>query len=864
MIGVLELARRRNTGVLFLLLALLMLLPATAHSQSQSSCTSGAVDYTNGQLGSEMTDVEQTVCLYYDGQTGLDADVDMENNSYEDFEPNVDGDTTDGFFVTRDLWVWGVGAEAQIWGVDSSYNYNLLADSGMNDGSPDSTGGSYAYASTAATTQQYATYVLTSLFDECREDPSDDNYGGNCSWNSQQGLSVQLQIAVPILTPTVSLSTSGTPSPGGQPVTFIAAVTGGGAAPTGMVTYYDGSTSIGGGMVTGGVAALTTAALSVGTHTITASFPGDTNYSPATSYGLSQEVVPVVGSIIPSNAIYGYVITPSGGTSGYEPNGNIASYTDSVNGAWSMVGGYDGLNRLTGAVAETGPFGGQSQCWTYDSFGNRTASIDVAGSACPASISPTVSYNGNNQVNWIQNVSATGLGYDAAGEVNADANNVYLYNGDGLMCAMENIHSGTAVGYIYDADGNRVAKGNINSWNGTCDMTSNGFVVADSYVMGLSNEHLTESDGQGNWVHTNVYAGAQMVATYDPKALHFQLTDWLGTRRVQTDSVGSIEETCQNLPSGDQMSCSTPGGAPPTADDATDTHFAGLDTDTESGLDHAIFRQYASNMGRWTSPDSYDGSMDIGNPQSLNRYSYVGNGPLNFRDPSGLKGENPIGTIAGMGGCIGVIASGGANPFADVGCAASLFSLLVPSPHAKFAGSTTPRPGAAPWDEYHIHYGPNIGAALGLPSGGCEYGVCGVIDNAVDQSTQSPSVVANCRWVGAYNIGLLFLGEHCDASVSIGDGWLYSISAGPINGRLRGFVTPRQEQSTGGTIFSRDSGSLNLGNCLIAKGRASQASMTDEKYNFLLGPNSNNWLNGIFASCGVNLGLHSVHLGFDW
>jgi hypothetical protein len=57
---------------------------------------------------------------------------------------------------------------------------------------------------------------------------------------------------------------------------------------------------------------------------------------------------------------------------------------------------------------------------------------------------------------------------------------------------------------------------------------------------------------------------------------------------------------------------------------------------------------------------------------------------------------------------------------------------------------------------------------------------------------------------------------------------------------------------------------VGLGNCLIAAGRASQASPSDQKYNFLLGPNSNNWLNGIFASCGVDLGLHSVHLGLDW
>jgi len=51
-----------------------------------------------------------------------------------------------------------------------------------------------------------------------------------------------------------------------------------------------------------------------------------------------------------------------------------------------------------------------------------------------------------------------------------------------------------------------------------------------------------------------------------------------------------------------------------------------------------MFRQYSSTTGRWMSPDPYGGSMDLGNPQSLNRYSYVGNSPLVMTDPSSLDG----------------------------------------------------------------------------------------------------------------------------------------------------------------------------------------------------------------------------------
>ncbi len=65
--------------------------------------------------------------------------------------------------------------------------------------------------------------------------------------------------------------------------------------------------------------------------------------------------------------------------------------------------------------------------------------------------------------------------------------------------------------------------------------------------------------------------------------------------------------------------------------------YALTERDKATGLDHTWFRKNENKAGRWTSPDPYNGSMNLGNPQSFNRYSYVENEPTNFVDPSGLN-----------------------------------------------------------------------------------------------------------------------------------------------------------------------------------------------------------------------------------
>jgi RHS repeat-associated protein len=285
---------------------------------------------------------------------------------------------------------------------------------------------------------------------------------------------------------------------------------------------------------------------------------------------------------------------------------------------------------MTGLLGtpSSGSYAGKYLCWSYDAFGNRTAQ-SIQSSACSTGVTATARYNSDNQVTWTQ--------VNAAGNVLNDGVNQYLYDANGRICAVASTPVAgitTMTGYLYGADGARVAKGSITAWS--CDPVLNGFKTLNDYVLGLNGEQMTEmgvdtkagsSSSTLAWQHSNVFAGGTLIATYDAAGLHFYLNDWNGSRRVQTDYEGVVEQTCTNLPYGDGESCSaTP----------TEELYAGLERDSESGLDHAMFRQYASTFGRWTSPDPYGGSYNVYNPQSLNRYAYVGGSPLSGGDPSGL------------------------------------------------------------------------------------------------------------------------------------------------------------------------------------------------------------------------------------
>ena len=96
------------------------------------------------------------------------------------------------------------------------------------------------------------------------------------------------------------------------------------------------------------------------------------------------------------------------------------------------------------------------------------------------------------------------------------------------------------IGYIYDAAGQRVAKGTV--YGLVCGAPATGFTLKNQYLLGLGGEQVTELDGSSNWVHSNVWAGGRLVATYDSAGVHFAFTDPLGTKRRQANSTGTADD----------------------------------------------------------------------------------------------------------------------------------------------------------------------------------------------------------------------------------------------------------------------------------------------------------------------------------
>jgi hypothetical protein len=99
--------------------------------------------------------------------------------------------------------------------------------------------------------------------------------------------------------PKVMLASSASSVVFGQAITFVATVTGSGANPTGMVTFYDGGTALGTAPLTGsGTAVLTTTGLPPNGNSISASYSGDINFLGASSGVSSVNVARAATRII--------------------------------------------------------------------------------------------------------------------------------------------------------------------------------------------------------------------------------------------------------------------------------------------------------------------------------------------------------------------------------------------------------------------------------------------------------------------------------------------------------------------------------------------------------------------------------------
>jgi RHS repeat-associated protein len=119
---------------------------------------------------------------------------------------------------------------------------------------------------------------------------------------------------------------------------------------------------------------------------------------------------------------------------------------------------------------------------------------------------------------------------------------------------------------------------------------------------------------------------SQRLATRVDGTLYYVHSDLLGSTVALSDAAGQAVGRVQYDPYGEVLT----GTLPVTL---TDRLFTGARFDGTIGLYQMGARWYDPALGRWIQADSI--VPEPGNPQALNRYTYVYNNPLRYADPSG-------------------------------------------------------------------------------------------------------------------------------------------------------------------------------------------------------------------------------------
>ena len=188
--------------------------------------------------------------------------------------------------------------------------------------------------------------------------------------NNNAATSPVTSVVVSKAIPIVALTSSINPAEFNQAVTFTATVP---AAASGTITFSDGSVVLGTGAVNAaGVGTLTTSSLTIGSHTITAAYGGNSSYDVATSAPLGQVVGKIPTAITLSQSALTQLLnnvvtfaatvtapspTPTGtvtflegttalGTTALNTNGTVVALAKSADAAYATSGLTAGSHQI--------------------------------------------------------------------------------------------------------------------------------------------------------------------------------------------------------------------------------------------------------------------------------------------------------------------------------------------------------------------------------------------------------------------------------------------------------------------------------------------------------------------------------------
>ncbi len=288
--------------------------------------------------------------------------------------------------------------------------------------------------------------------------------------------------------------------------------------------------------------------------------------------------------------------------------GNILSAQDNIGTAGTTNYSYDDLNRLLSASVTNGA-NQYSRSWTYTPIGNMQTRVEQGNTT-------TYSYDTNHK-HAVAQAGSNYFCYDNNGNMTRrNATSSACTNGDQMSYDVENrmtsmtTASGTT-SFAYSGDGVRVLREVVG--------------VGTTYYIG-SHFEVYKPNGSSATTNKYYYFGSQRVAARINGTLFYMQGDHLGSSSLVMTLSGTLNTRQTYFPYGAKRT--TEGSPLPT-----DYTFTGQKSDDSTGLMFYNARYYDAGLGRFTQADTI--VPNPSDPQSLNRYSYVRNNPVNLVDPTG-------------------------------------------------------------------------------------------------------------------------------------------------------------------------------------------------------------------------------------
>jgi RHS repeat-associated protein len=213
--------------------------------------------------------------------------------------------------------------------------------------------------------------------------------------------------------------------------------------------------------------------------------------------------------------------------------------------------------------------------------------------------------------NRLTSVNGQAVQWDDNGNMLADGQAVYTYNTANKLVG---VTKGTSsIVYAYSGLGDRLRQ------------IADG--VTTDYTLDI-NAGLTQvlQDNTNKYVYGNPSAGsgqASRIAQIAETQTGYFLPDALGSMRQMTDPSADLTLARAYDPYGNIVSSSGAG----------ETVYGYTGEMQSGGLVHLRARDYASQLGRFTSRDTWEGDEKL--PNSFNKWSYGYSNPFKYVDPTG-------------------------------------------------------------------------------------------------------------------------------------------------------------------------------------------------------------------------------------